>query len=50
MKKEKKHLSDIPTVHNMIDEWGNRITDPLGSYTGVPTDPYDQPIQDADDL
>ena len=27
------------------------ITDPFGSYTGVPTDdPYDKPIQDADDL
>ena len=26
-------------------------TDPNGSYTGVPTDPYDdKPIQDADDL
>ena len=29
----------------------NRInTDPQGSYTGVPDDPYDKPIQDADDL
>ena len=25
-------------------------TDPQGSYTGVPDDPYDMPIQDADDL
>lgn len=26
-------------------------SDILGSYTGVPTDdPYDRPIQDADDL
>lgn len=25
-------------------------TDPLGSYTGLPTDPNDRPIQDADDL
>ena len=25
-------------------------TDPQGSYTGVPDDPYDKPIQDADDL
>ena len=30
---------------------GEIITDPLGSWTGVPTDdPYDEPIQDADDL
>ena len=26
------------------------VTDPLGSWTGVPADPYDMPIQDADDL
>ena len=25
-------------------------TDPLGSYTGVPEDPYEKPVQDADDL
>ena len=24
--------------------------DPLASYTGPPTDPFDQPVQDADDL
>ena len=25
-------------------------TDPYGSYTGVPNDPFDEPVQDADDL
>jgi len=25
-------------------------TDPLGSWTGVPTDPEEEPVQDADDL
>lgn len=25
-------------------------TDPLGSWTGVPEDPYEVPVQDADDL
>ena len=25
-------------------------TDPQGSYTGCPTDPYEVPVQDADDL
>ena len=25
-------------------------TDPFGSYTGIPTDPNEPPIQDADDL
>lgn len=24
--------------------------DPLGSYTGIPFDPEDKPVQDADDL
>lgn len=24
--------------------------DPLGAYTGVPEKPYEQPVQDADDL
>ena len=26
------------------------ITDPQGSYTGVPEDPEEEPVQDADDL
>lgn len=25
-------------------------TDPLGSYTGVPWDEWEEPVQDADDL
>ena len=25
-------------------------TDPLGMWTGVPSDPYEKPVQDADDL
>ena len=25
-------------------------TDPLGSWTGVPADPAERPVQDADDL
>ena len=29
---------------------GNSRFDPLGSWTGVPTDGNDQPTQDADDL
>ena len=24
--------------------------DPMGSYTGRPSDPYEKPVQDADDL
>lgn len=38
--------------------WGNAIaaapapivTDPNGSYTGRAKDPYEKPVQDADDL
>ena len=25
-------------------------SDPQGSYTGIPLNPYDTPVQDADDL
>lgn len=24
--------------------------DPLGAYTGTPADPFEKPVQDADDL
>lgn len=26
------------------------IADPMGSYTGIPEDPFEIPVQDADDL
>lgn len=29
---------------------GTIVPDPLGSYTGLPEDPDEQPVQDADDL
>ena len=32
------------------DPLGRICIDPLGSYTGVPTDPMEKPVQDADDL
>jgi len=28
----------------------NIVTDPFGSYTGLTKDPYEKPVQDADDL
>ena len=28
----------------------NIITDPFGSYTGIPQDADEKPVQDADDL
>jgi len=39
---------------NPISRDGKRIqdivTDPFGMYTGNPEDPYEVPVQDADDL
>lgn len=38
---------------NIIDSSGyngQSKSDPLGMYTGVPENPYEEPIQDADDL
>lgn len=32
------------------DPFHRPMTDPQGSYTGVPQDPKEKPVQDADDL
>ena len=61
MKKEKKNVNNSyqnnqnslarVNFYAKMGEDQDRInTDPQGSYTGVPDDPYDMPIQDADDL
>jgi len=31
-------------------EWTSSTCDPLGSYTGVPENRFEKPVQDADDL
>lgn len=31
-------------------EWTASTSDPLGSYTGVPENRFERPVQDADDL
>jgi hypothetical protein len=56
-KTEKKYLktensSAMNKAKTQLQTYDHEIiTDPFGSYTGVPTeDPYDKPIQDADDL
>ncbi len=53
-KKNDKNGKNTPYRVNfsakMSTDEGRIDTDPYGSYTGVPDDPYDQPIQDADDL
>lgn len=45
-KKQKVYLNII----DGIEYDGKSPTDPLGMYTGVPEDPYEEPVQDADDL
>ncbi len=30
--------------------WQSAKTDPQGSWTGTPADPWEEPVQDADDL
>ena len=41
-----KVASVIKAYHNK----DNLKTDPNGSYTGVPLEKYEKPVQDADDL
>jgi len=52
MKRKKK--PDTITVHppllGSMNNLGLVITDPQGSYTGVPEAPFEKPVQDADDL
>ena len=44
--KRQSSKKERTTIENVV-----RIeTDPLGMYTGVPKDPADVPVQDADDL
>lgn len=39
-----------PAVLNGKLSMKHEMTDPQGMYTGVPEDPFEEPIQDADDL
>jgi hypothetical protein len=52
MKRGKKEpdIPCIPFTKEKFDFLGMMRTDPMGSYTGVPADPLEQPVQDADDL
>ncbi len=47
-RKQKIYLNIIDAPHGGYD--GQSFTDPLGMYTGVPENPYEEPVQDADDL
>ena len=51
--KEKRKYFNIAfpwTVNSENQETEVIHTDPFGSYTGVPEDPSEEPMQDADDL
>ncbi len=54
MTKKKKRelvLPPVPPLGMPIAPLGSYSpVDPLGSYTGVPADPWETPVQDADDL
>lgn len=49
--KRKRKIPIFFTSGSLMESQPERIvTDPMGSYTGVPKDPADKPVQDADDL
>ena len=50
MKRKPKTHIDYPNTGFNIRPEGLVNTDPFGSYTGVPKQHLEQPVQDADDL
>ena len=51
MEKDKKFMPERSPAGTLLRTAQEGIvTDPLGSYTGLPEDVYEQPVQDADDL
>jgi prolyl oligopeptidase PreP (S9A serine peptidase family) len=50
-KQERKRNHATPMQQaNAMTDFSSDQTDPQGSYTGCPADPYEKPVQDADDL
>lgn len=49
-KKERNTQAVLPAPTNLRTDFQFVPTDPQGSYTGVPQEPYEVPVQDADDL
>ena len=47
--KKKKDKDGLPRKE-MTNSVGSFPWDPMGSYTGRPYDPWEEPQQDADDL
>ena len=48
--RKKEPAADIPVAMPFLMDGVKQNFDPFGSYTGVPADPDEKPIQDADDL
>ncbi len=49
-KDKKRDRTSHKAVELRLENDDSIETDPLGMYTGVPSDPYEKPVQDADDL
>ena len=47
---KRKRRERASTVVESIVHQPASDTDPQGSWTGVPLDPFEEPVQDADDL
>ncbi len=47
---DKKKWTDPMEKAMELADFSAVKTDPQGSYTGRPLDPYEVPVQDADDL
>ncbi len=51
MDKNNKHKSAVRKVKSVKSTGKKAIkSDVQGSYTGIPDDPYERPVQDVDDL
>ncbi len=50
MTEKKPSLQKDEKLSAVKKSMAHPMTDPQGMYTGVPEDPYDVPVQDADDL
>ena len=50
MKEKKDQIKRFPPGTLLRTTQEGIVTDPLGSYTGVPTALFEKPVQDADDL
>lgn len=45
-----QRITNYPPLEGPINTIGLFHVDPMGSYNGLPADPEDTPVQDADDL